>query len=188
MHNGNGSTSTGVLRDEHRLILEVAHTLDGMLEDESNGVPLDYDAVARCITFFRLFADACHHGKEEDLLFPELEKAGLPHDSGPIAVMLYEHEQGRVFVRAMAASIDGARAGNEAEAAALRSGAEGFIALITAHIGKENDVLFNMADGMIVGPDCAELCSQYDATCSRRFEGKSKEDLEALAQEILTRG
>ncbi|VAW00841.1 hypothetical protein MNBD_ACTINO01-10 [hydrothermal vent metagenome] len=188
MDNGHETTSTGVLRDEHRLILEVAHALDRMLDDDTNGTPLDYDVVERCITFFRLFADACHHGKEEDLLFPELVKAGLPHDSGPIAVMLYEHEQGRVFVRSMAASIEGARSGNVEANTALRDGAEGFIGLITAHIGKENDVLFNMADGMIVGPECKDLCSQYDATCSRRFEGRSKEELEDLAAEILGRG
>ncbi len=188
MDNGHETTSTGVLRDEHRLILEVAHRLGRMLDDESNGIPLNYDTVEQCITFFQLFADACHHGKEEDLLFPELIKAGLPQDSGPIAVMLYEHEQGRVFVRAMAASIDGARTGDDEANTALRDGAEGFIGLITAHIGKENDVLFNMADGMIVGPECKDLCAQYDATCSRRFEGRSKEELEDLAAGILGRG
>lgn len=188
MDEGHTTTPTGVLRDEHVLILEVADTLDGMLADEASGVPLDFDTVERCITFFRLFADACHHGKEEDLLFPELEQAGLPHDSGPIAVMLDEHEQGRVFVRAMAASFDGARSGDTTEAAALRRAAEGFIELINAHIGKENNVLFNMADGMIVGPDCRDLCSRYDATCGRTFEGNSKEDLEQLADVILGRG
>jgi len=101
--------------------------------------------------------------------------------------MLDEHEQGRVFVRAMAASFDGARSGDVGEATALRRAAEGFIDLIVAHIGKENTVLFNMADGMIVGPDCRDLCSRYDATCGRMFEGKSKEDLEELAGVILGR-
>ena len=185
MDDGQATTPTAVLRDEHVLILEVADTLERMLYAEANGVPIDYDAVERCITFFRLFADACHHGKEEDLLFPELEQAGLPHDSGPIAVMLDEHEQGRVFVRAMAASFDGARSGDVSEVTALRRAGEGFIDLIVAHIGKENDVLFNMADGMIVGPECRDLCSRYDATCGRMFEGKSKEDLEELAAVIL---
>ena len=188
MDTGHATTPTAVLRDEHQLILAVAGALDGLLADETAGAALDYTIVDRCITFFRLFADACHHGKEEDLLFPELVKAGLPHDSGPIAVMLYEHEQGRVFVRSMEASDEGARSGNVEANTALRDGAEGFIGLITAHIGKENDVLFNMADGMIVGPECKDLCSQYDATCSRRFEGRSKEELEDLAAEILGRG
>jgi len=185
MTSDQSSTATGVLRDEHKLILEVAGALEAMLIAEEEGTPLDYDAVARCITFFRLFADACHHGKEEDLLFPGLEAEGMPRDSGPIAVMLYEHEQGRAFVRAMAASLEDARARDDQAGAALRSGAEGFIELIVAHIGKEDNVLFNMADGMIVGPTCRDLCARYDEVCARRFEGQTVEDLERLAAEIL---
>jgi len=179
------STPTEILRDEHNLILKVANHLAGMLAAEKDGVPLDYDTVEKCITFFRLFADACHHSKEEDLLFPGLEAEGMPQDSGPIAVMLYEHEAGRVYVRSMAAAIEGARADDDVAGDQLRDAAYGFITLITAHIGKENNILFNMADGMITGSACETLCARYDETCSRRFEGQSKEDLEALAAEIV---
>ncbi len=182
----NHTTSpTAVLREEHQLILKVASQLDGMLLQESTDVDLDYDTVAKCITFFRLFADACHHGKEEDLLFPGLEAEGMARDSGPIAVMLYEHDQGRAFVRAMASNIEAARDGDAAAGSELRQAARGFIDLIVAHIAKEDNVLFNMADGMISGSACETLCARYDKTCARRFEGQSKEDLEALAAEIL---
>lgn len=156
-----------------------------LAEEEDGGVTLDYDTVAQCITFFRLFADACHHGKEEDHLFPGLEAQGMPRDSGPIAVMLYEHDLGRAFVRTMASSFDAAEQGETVAGSELREAAHGFIDLIVAHISKEDNVLFNMADGMIVGPACATLCAQYDEVCSRRFEGHSKEDLERLAAEIL---
>ena len=82
------SSPTAVLRDEHQLILKVARRLDGMLIEDNDGDGLDYDTVSRCITFFRLFADACHHSKEEDLLFPQLAVEGMPTESGPMAVML----------------------------------------------------------------------------------------------------
>ena len=75
-------------------------------DTDEQGDPLDYDLVAQCIIFFRLFADACHHGKEEDLLFTELEAQGMPRDAGPIAVMLDEHAQGRALVRTMAAALE----------------------------------------------------------------------------------
>ena len=179
------SSPTAVLREEHQLILKVAHRLEGMLAADNEGAPLDYDTVGRCITFFRLFADACHHGKEEDLLFPGMEAQGLSRDTGPIAVMLYEHDQGRAFVSAMAASLEGARSGDYQAGADLRTAADEFIALIVAHIGKEDNVLFNMADGMIVGVDCEKLCAGYEEACSRRFEGRTKDDLEHLAEEIL---
>lgn len=178
-------TPTSVLREEHVLILDVARALAAKLRAERDGDRLDYDLVARCVTFFRLFADACHHGKEEDLLFPGLEAQGMPRDAGPIAVMLYEHEQGRTLVRTMADSLENARGGEEQAGRDLRSAADGFINLIVDHISKENNILFNMADGMIVGPDCRELCAGYDEVCGRRFEGRTKQDLERLAGEIL---
>jgi hemerythrin-like domain-containing protein len=185
MAQSSATTPTAVLRDEHELILRVANRLAGMLTAERNGEPLDYDTVEKCITFFRLFADACHHSKEEDLLFPGLEAEGMPQDSGPIAVMLYEHEAGRVYVRSMAAAIEGARVDDDVAGDQLRDAAYGFITLIASHIGKENNILFNMADGMITGSTCETLCARYNEACKRRFEGRSKEDLEALATEIL---
>ena len=185
MADDRADTATAILREEHQLILRVAGELAERLDAERGGEPLDYEIVARCVTFFRLFADACHHGKEEDLLFPELEAHGMPPDAGPIAVMLYEHEQGRALVRTMATSLEGARGGDEGAGDELRTAAEGFVDLIVAHIGKEDNVLFTMADGMIVGSECIDLCSRYDEVCRRRFEGQTLEDLERLGGEIL---
>ncbi len=187
MPNQPTDTATGLLRTEHQLILAVANSLSEKLAAERAGTALDYDDLARYITFFRLFADACHHGKEEDMLFPGLEAQGMPHDVGPIAVMLAEHDQGRSLVRMMAEALDDARGGDPQANGDLRAGAVGFIDLIVAHIGKEDHVLFNMADEMIVGPDCRDLCARYDETCGRRYEGQTKEELERLADGILGR-
>jgi hypothetical protein len=38
---------------------------------------------------------------------------------------------------------------------------------------------------MIVGPNCADLCSRYDEVCRRRFEGQTLQDLERLGGEII---
>lgn len=177
-------SATKMLRDEHVLILEVAEALERTL-----GLPgrtLDaagYDVIERCISFFRLYVDACHHGKEEDLLFPELQEHGLP-DDGPIAVMLDEHRQGRVLVGRMAAVVGAARSGEATAAQELRSAADGYIDLIRRHIDKENNGLFDMADAMVVGEACARLCGEYATVCTRRFEGRTIHDLERLASEL----
>ncbi len=180
------ATPTALLREEHELILEVAGALSGMLAGHANA-PLDYDAVSRCITFLRLYADACHHGKEEQILFPALVAHGLPGDAGPVAVMLHEHEEGRAMVNEMAASLAGAQAGESAADANVRHAAANFVELITAHIGKENQILFAMADDMISGPACRELGAAYDALSDESFEGHSKADLVTLARTIVDR-
>ncbi|MFQ5554397.1 MAG: hemerythrin domain-containing protein [Acidimicrobiia bacterium] len=175
------STATAILRDEHQLILQVAGVLDAIVSDGATPDSLDFDSIEECVAFFRLFADACHHGKEEDLLFPELEAHGLPREDGPIAVMLYEHQVGRAFVRGMAESVAGARTGDAAAVAALLEHARGYIDLIRAHIDKEDNVLFEMADNMVVGASCTRLCADYDVVCGRRFEGRTVEQLESMA-------
>ena len=46
------------------------------------------------MTFFRVFAGAFHHEREEVVLFPALIRdAGLPADRGPIAVILDDHRR-----------------------------------------------------------------------------------------------
>ncbi len=178
------TTPTALLRQEHDLILEVASALTVVLDE---GGDSHYDDIERCVTFFRVFADACHHGKEEDLLFPALEANGMPRDGGPIAVMLMEHDEGRELVREMSAAMAPARAGDEGAADTLRAAALGFVELITAHIAKENSILFEMADRLIEGADRVELLSAYQGAADSRYEGHSKAELEQIAAGILQR-
>ncbi len=181
-----GETATSRLREEHRLILQVADAMQVLLTEAAAG-NWDFEALEDCITFIRLFADACHHGKEEDLLFPELEKAGMPRDRGPIAVMLEEHRIGRQYARYMAEALEPARAGDTDARARLANAARGYVELIRGHILKEDNVLFNLADQVVRGSSCRPLCAAYGAVCARRFEGHSKEELAALAASITER-
>jgi hemerythrin-like domain-containing protein len=64
------------------------------------------DLFRQGVDFVRNFADRCHHAKEEENLFPRMEARGVPRDGGPIGVMLFEHEEGRAYVRAIAGAID----------------------------------------------------------------------------------
>ena len=179
---------TGLLREEHRLILRVVDALDATLSATPPGRSLDLDLVDDCVTFFRLFTDACHHGKEEDLLFEELVREGFPREQGPVAVMLEEHRMGRALVRRMEAGAEAARGGDAAARPGLRSAAADYVRLLRQHIAKEDGVLFEMADGRIGEERCARLCDAYADVCARRFEGLRHADLLALAERIAARG
>ncbi len=179
-------TPTGMLREEHQLILKTLDILQVLIETGEAG-DWDIDGMEECVAFFRLFADACHHGKEEDLLFPELQARGMPRDEGPIAVMLFEHKQGRAHVKQMAEALPGARDGEEASLAKLAAAGRAYITLLQGHIHKEDNVLFNMADFMVDKPGCQRLCDQYDVVCARHFEGRTKAELEELAGQLQDR-
>jgi len=152
---------TEILSNEHRVIEQVLACL-GRLIDESNAAgKLDAALAGEVLDFVRNFADRCHHAKEEDLLFPAMEARGLSPDAGPTAVMRHEHDEGRGHVRAMAEARESAAAG---DAAALRRFAvhgRAFIELLRAHIEKEDQILYTMANRVLTDADQRQLLTSF---------------------------
>src|SRR6185436_17048913 len=97
---------TDVLRSEHEVIQQVLDCLERLAERASANARLDVQLVERALEFLVTFADRCHHGKEEGILFPALIERGLPSRAGPIAVMLQEHDVGRAATAKMRAALD----------------------------------------------------------------------------------
>jgi len=180
-------TVTARLREEHNLILEVTGVMERLVERLESPGEVDFETFADCITFIRLFTDGCHHGKEEDVLFPALEARGMPREAGPIAVMLQEHEQGRYYTAQMNDALEAVRAGDDAAVRQLRDAVLGYVALMRGHILKEDNVLFDMADQMVRGPSCRDVCWEYESVCARNFEGRTKARLEELAADLIRR-
>ena len=94
--------ATEILKSEHRMIEQVLNCLEKMAETACVSRVFDRDSAREALEFFRHFADRCHHGKEEDILFQRMIERGFPRQAGPLAVMLHEHELGRSHVRALA--------------------------------------------------------------------------------------
>lgn len=178
------TTPTALLRSEHDLILAVLEGISTMTDTAPDA--LDQQTARRCVTFLQLFADACHHGKEEDLLFPALTAHGLPQDGGPIAVMLHEHELGRSLVQAMADEVEQIGTPGSGAAERFSKAAVDFVDLLTAHIAKENDILFNIADQLIQGDALGDLLDGYATKSEERFEGRSRDELVELGRQIIS--
>jgi hemerythrin-like domain-containing protein len=134
--------------------------------------------------FLRLFADACHHGKEEDLLFPVLEARGIPRDGGPIGVMLYEHQMARQLTKDMGDALACLRSGDPAAKGGFLQAARSYIDLLTNHIFKEDKILFNMGGRVMNADDQGKLAKDFCAVNCRVFEGKRREQLQQIADEL----
>ena len=172
------------LKAEHLVILRVIRALDIFMgRFEKNG-EFPESSLARCVEFLRLFADACHHGKEEDLLFPVLESRGIPREGGPIGVMLHEHQVGRQLTTDMHDALTRSRAGVAAAKGEFRQTARSYIDLLTNHIFKEDNILFNMGARVMNADDQAALGTQFCAVNCRVFEGKRRDQLEKIADEL----
>ncbi len=131
---------------EHDVILHVLDALEKEAGKVDGGAPVRREFFAGAIAFVREFADGVHHRKEEGILFPRMAEAGVPHEGGPIGVMLYEHDEGRAHIRAMDSALAKAADGEDQSRLILVRETRGYIALLRAHIMKENMILFPMAD------------------------------------------
>jgi len=156
------------LMAEHERILAVLDVQDALCDEIRRG---DHPPAGLCeqiVTFMRVFADDRHHHKEEDLLFPALERAGLPRDGGPVGVMLSEHEIGRGLIARMADAAEKWSAGDVAGLAAFGSVAAEHASLLRAHIQKENQILFPMAERFLDAATKGDLAAQFEARDAAR--------------------
>ncbi len=175
-----------VLRAEHQTILRVVHMLGKHMDRFEKSGEFVAPQLAKCVEFFRFFADACHHAKEEDLLFPVLEARGVPRDGGPIGVMLEEHRIARGLTREMAEALPDARANDSHARKKFLDAARGYIELLTNHIFKEDNVLFTLGDRVMSSDDQSSLAGEFCAVNCRAFEGRRRDQLERIADELET--
>jgi hemerythrin-like domain-containing protein len=112
--------------------------------------------------FFSTFVDRCHHGKEEEQLFPALEEVGVSREGGPVGVMLKEHQQGRDLVAKMKTALDKYENGNKDAAQIFVRHAKDYTTLLDFHIDKENNVLFPMAVKHLPESKLVELKKGFD--------------------------
>jgi hemerythrin-like domain-containing protein len=168
------------LKREHRAIECVLRALGVINQRLGAGESVDPAVLDRCLEFIRRFADGVHHQKEENLLFPAMERAGLPSDVGPIACMLKEHHQGREFVARMAAGVDALRSGRRDAAEQFCTAATGYADLLAQHIRKEDNILFMMAERMI-GEETLTALTPAFVQAEVDYGGGRYEELEAWA-------
>lgn len=84
---------------EHDSIKIMLAVLAEVSKRMQKGQKVPVEDLENILKFLRLFADKCHHGKEEDFLFPALEEVGIQKEGGPIEVMLQEHIEGRNYIQ-----------------------------------------------------------------------------------------
>ena len=92
-------TATETLNHEHKIILMVLDAAEKEIESIRGTGKIHRQTIEKMLDFFRNFADHCHHAKEEKHLFVKMKGKGMPDNSGPIFVMLTEHNQGRSRLR-----------------------------------------------------------------------------------------
>jgi hemerythrin-like domain-containing protein len=89
----------GPLMIEHRLIEKMIALMDEEIEKMKKYRKANPLFIEIAVDFIRMYADRTHHGKEEDILFQELEKKDLsPNHSKIMEELVEEHVWARKMV------------------------------------------------------------------------------------------
>lgn len=175
--------ATESLRKDHDLIEKVVQAMYVTLNLLKAGKKIPESILMPTLEFTTNFTDVCHHGKEEESFFPALEQTGMPKNMGPIAMMLMEHEMTRQIAVKMGTSAKQYLEAGSADA--LIADISQYIEHMAAHLWKENNRLFMMAEMRLQGQD-EKMNSSLSAVEQKKLEqlGKTRAYYEGLVQNL----
>ena len=175
--------ATEVLRQEHQTIKGALGYAERIAAKIDHGEEASRDGVARLMEFIHLFVEQCHHSKEEQILFPLLEKKGIPAEGGPLGVMLLEHDRARGLIEEMSAA-----AGNGlAPVSAKRwmQAAWDYSDLMHDHFYKEEEMLFKMADRVLSQEEQTAIAGAFKLLDSEKIGPGKHEQLQMMMEELI---
>ena len=134
------------LMEEHKMILSFLDELEKVnqrLQQTGQYAGNDEDIKKLANIAEHLVGAEPHHQREEQVLFPEIEKRGV---FGPTQVMRQEHEEFRPKkkeILSLGQSV--AKMDFDKFKKNLKESADFLVAMLREHIAKENDILYPMA-------------------------------------------
>jgi len=175
--------STESLRKDHKLIEKVLHALDTTIKLLKEGKQIPEQILLPTLDFTQNFTDVCHHGKEEEALFPALEKAGMPTNMGPIHMMLLDHKRTKEIAEHI--HLASKKYLENGDSAYLLEALELYVQHVTEHLWKENNRLFMMADARL-NYAATEIDKNMDAIEEKKLTelGKTRLHYESLVDEL----
>jgi len=175
---------TGILEAEHRSIEKVVSAASVIAARIEAGQEKDIATLPKIVTFMRTYADKCHHGKEEALLFPALLDHGVPAEGCPIGALMGEHKRGRLMVAELAEGADLYMKGDKDGKDKILRGLTGIMALYPNHIWKEDFLLFPMTMKVLDQGDQQALLEPFEKVDNEIGED-SLRDFEEFAEKMI---
>ncbi len=176
---------TGQLMKEHRLIERMIKLMTFELNRISSGNAVNAQFIQSVVDFIRTYADRCHHGKEEDILFRKLtDKQLSPGHVEAMTQLIREHAHARRITAQLAAANDGYKKGDKAALSVISKTLEELVDFYPTHIEKEDKQFFPTCMTYLTDEEKREMHEQFlefDRTMIHELYGnlvkRCKEDL-----------
>ncbi|MHC1728344.1 MAG: hemerythrin domain-containing protein [Syntrophobacteraceae bacterium] len=172
------------LRAEHDRILPALDVLEKMSEKIVFCEEVPVGHLKQVLDFLQIFADKCHHGKEEGILFPEVKGAGTSREGGAIDALLSEHDRGRLLIAEIKTLLQSYERGNSGSLPVLTNPVLQYINLLRSNIWKENDLFFPMAEESVPVERQGAIAKKFAEFDEGIIDSETVETFHAMLKEL----
>lgn len=128
---------------EHRVIERMLAVLETQLAVIAETRAVDPGLIDTAIDFIRTYADRCHHGKEEDILFRRLADKPLNGELAEVmAGLVQDHVRGRALTRSLIDANTRYLSGDASALGEIESCVRALVEFYPVHIAKEDRHFF----------------------------------------------
>jgi hemerythrin-like domain-containing protein len=133
----------GPLMHEHRIIERMIRVMKLEMDETNRNGGLDTVFIDNAVDFIRIYADRCHHGKEEGILFRDLASKPISPELRRIMDELFEeHRHARSVVGQLVEAREQYAAGRLAAATDAAACIKELVEFYPIHILKEDKQFF----------------------------------------------
>jgi hemerythrin-like domain-containing protein len=128
---------------EHRLIERMIKVMKNEIEAIRETGKARPEFVDEAVDFIRTYADRCHHGKEEDILFVRLSERKISdHHRQMVKELMEEHVRARALTAALVAAKGRYVSGDHGALDDIRENMATLVGFYPSHIEKEDRRFF----------------------------------------------
>ncbi len=150
------------LKHDHHVIQQVVAGMSAVAELLDSGKQVDPSVLADLVQFLRVFADQCHHEKEEQHLFPLLAAKANPSTRQELQSLEREHRSAKELVARLAKVAEVYIQSPEVVRYRLVDLLEQLAELYPAHIWKEDFLLFPLAQQSLSTTEQQDLQEKFE--------------------------
>jgi hemerythrin-like domain-containing protein len=152
----------GALMTEHRLIEKMLNVIDKRVSIMREKNEIDPVFIDSAVDFIRTYADRTHHGKEEDILFRDLEKKNIsPEDKKIMRDLVGEHEYARKIVGNIVNARKNYAHGNASASTTIIDGLRALISFYPGHIQKEDKNFFPVTEKYFTAAELDQMLDEF---------------------------
>ena len=139
-------TPTENLINEHKKINELLDIMSKIaLKIKSKDVFYPND-VEEVVKYLINIIENSHHGKEDDVFYPELISSGIPKETAPLSIINYEHLISVNYLKDISSCVENCKIGNDFSGELLADSLTNYVIAIKNHIQREEEIVFPIAN------------------------------------------